>query len=376
MGMRGVVALANSILLLIFQWINWLGARVGVMEMWASGRPNPDEMLRDATARKAIDSDIKDCKPYIDVLREQIRDSMAESEREIVVVIEQLDMLNSKAIEQKQHIAASVKSAGALTVNTESRIANNKETVAAIGTQLSMQIEEFKDNYVRIEGMARDVRALTPLIKVITSIAQQTSLLALNAEIEAARAGSAGRAFAIVAFEVRKLAVLSTKAAADISEKINATCMRVDEEMGKAQESLKRQASSSTLTQLLMDLSEMQVEFCRNGKLLLKVITEVDANYTETVSRMAEALGHIQFQDVMRQRMGHVQEALIEMRDHLLLLAEGPEMVGWDGLETTFKGLLESRLASYNMASQTATHLAVAGGISDGDHNGPAIELF
>jgi len=224
--------------------------------------------------------------------------------------------------------------------------------------------------------MARDVRALTPLIKVITSIAQQTSLLALNAEIEAARAGSAGRAFAIVAFEVRKLAVLSTKAAADISGKINATCMRVDEEMGKAQESLKRQASSSTLTQLLIDLSEMQAEFSRNGKLLLEVITEVDANYTETVSRMAEALGHIQFQDVMGQRMTHVQEALIDMRDHLLSLAGGQQAMGRDGLETTFKGMLESHLKSYRMASQTSTHLAVAGGIADGDNNRPAIELF
>jgi len=72
----------------------------------------------------------------------------------------------------------------------------------------------------------------------------------------------------------------------------------------------------------------------------------------------------------------HVQEALIEMRDHLLMLAERPEMVEGDGLETTFNSLLESRLASYNMASQTVTHLSVAGGTALSDHNHLAIELF
>jgi len=218
---------------------------------------------------------------------------------------------------------------------------------------------------------------LTPLIKVITTIAQQTSLLALNAEIEAAHAGSAGRGFAVVALEVRKLAVLSTQAAADIAAKINATCKRVDEEMSSAQASLEQHEASSAMSHLATDLGEMQLEFCKNSQLLLEVITEVDANYAESVTRLAEALGHIQFQDVMRQRMEHVQGALVEMRDHLLQLAERPDRPGWDGLfDTTFKTLLESHLNSYKMASQTVTHLAVAGGSSESDHSRPAIELF
>jgi hypothetical protein len=75
--------------------------------------------------------------------------------------------------------------------------------------------------------------------------------------------------------------------------------------------------------------------------------------------------------------MEHVQEALMEMRDHLLRLAGRPDRPGWDGLfETTFKGLLESHLGSYRMASQTATHLAVTGGKSDNGVGVSAIELF
>jgi methyl-accepting chemotaxis protein len=243
--------------------------------------------------------------------------------------------------------------------------------------QLETQTEEFRNNFGRIEGLAGDVRALTPLIKVITSIAQQTSLLALNAEIEAARAGSAGRGFSVVAFEVRKLAVLSTKAAADIAGKINATCKRVDEEMTDALASLEQHEASTAMSHLVTDLSEMQREFCKNGELLLDVITEVDANYEQSVNRLTQALGHIQFQDVMRQRMEHVQEALVEMREHMQTMAERAVDFVWDGnFDPTFKQILAAHLDRYRMASQTLTHHAVAGGASDQDHSRPAIELF
>jgi methyl-accepting chemotaxis protein len=371
------LAVLNFIPLLIVEWVNWVAASRTVSDMWAFGQLNFDEISRELAARKAVEADIKDSKPYIDVMHEQIGDSLSESEREVIVVIEQIDTLHAKAGKQREQIARSIKSAGELTESTQIRIENNKEIIASVEIQLKTQTEDLKNNFERIQGLAGDVCALTPLIKVITSIAQQTSLLALNAEIEAARAGSAGRGFAVVAYEVRKLAVLSNQAAADIAAKINATCKRVDEEMSLARASLEQHTANSAMSRLGADLGKMQSEFCKNSKLLLEVITEVDANYAESVTRLTEALGHIQFQDVMRQRMEHVQIALLEMRDHLLRLAERPDRPGWDGLfDTTFKALLESHLESYKMASQTVTHLAIAGGSSDSDHSGPAIELF
>jgi methyl-accepting chemotaxis protein len=336
-----------------------------------------EELSRIVETHKAIATDIENSKPYIDVMHQQLGDSLSESEREVVAVIEQIDALIMRTGKQREHIARSVNSAGELTKNTETRIESNREIIGAIEIQLEAQSEGLKNSFERIQGLASDVCALTPLIKVITSIAQQTSLLALNAEIEAARAGSSGRGFAVVAYEVRKLAVLSNQAATDIAAKINATCNRVDCEMADARASLEHQTTSSAMSHLITDLGEMQSEFCKNSQLLLEVITEVDASYAESTSRLSEALGHIQFQDVMRQRMEHVQAALVEMRDHLLRLAERPDRPGCDGLfDTTFKTLLESHLNSYKMASQTITHFAVLGGNSDGDHSRPAIELF
>jgi methyl-accepting chemotaxis protein len=111
--------------------------------------------------------------------------------------------------------------------------------------------------------------------------------------------------------------------------------------------------------------------------LLLDVISEVDLSYEESIRRLSEALGHIQFQDVMRQRMEHVQEALVEMREHLLQLAGEAGDPDWDGqLEQTFKSLLTAHLGQYRMASQTETHLALSGGAASTAKARPSIELF
>jgi methyl-accepting chemotaxis protein len=380
-GLQGKVATLILVFLviplLIVEWGNWVLARRGIAHLGAVGEMSKASLAAVLIRRRAMGEEIGNSQPYIDVMHDQIGDSLAESEREVVKVIEQIGALNQKANAQREHIAQSIKSGRELTESTHLRVENNKQVIAAIDMQLEAQTEEFRSNFGRIQGLANEVGALTPLIKVITSIAQQTNLLALNAEIEAARAGSAGRGFSVVAFEVRKLAVLSTKAATDIAAKINATCKKVDEEMAEAHVSLKQYEASNAMGQLVAELGQMQMEFARNGQLLLEVITEVDANYAESVERLTQALGHIQFQDVMRQRMQHVQEALKEMRDHMQYMSERAFDSLWNGeFDHHFREMLEAHKDQYRMASQTVTHLNVAAGENKQDHSRPAIELF
>lgn len=359
------------------QWYEWGQARKGIAELGIIGTLSKAELASVNMRREAIRDELQNSAPYIDVMHHQIGDSLVESEREVVKVIEQIGILNEKANRQREHIAQSIQSGKALAESTNLRVESNRQIIAAIDMQLETQIDEFRSNFERIHGLAEEIGALTPLIKVITSIAQQTNLLALNAEIEAARAGSAGRGFSVVAFEVRKLAVLSTKAAADISTKIHATCKKVDDEMADARATLEQHEASGAMSQLVADLGEMQSEFANNSRTLLEVITDVDANYEESVNRLTQALGHIQFQDVMRQRMEHVQDALVEMRDHLQQLSGNFADFSWQGeLEHNFKEILEAHKDKYRMASQTVTHLNVAGGEDNQDHSRPAIELF
>jgi len=363
--------------LLFVEGTNWRAARGAIADMWAFGELRFDQISRMLDGRRAVKADVEDSKLYIEVLHRQIGDSLAESESQVVAAIEQIGQLIGQSSEQKEHIARSVASSRNLAEATRTRVNTNKELIAAIQMQLEMQVSETRDNFERIRNMSNGMSALTPLIKVISSIAQQTNLLALNAEIEAARAGNAGRGFSVVAMEVRKLAVLSTKAAAEIGDKINATSRNVEVELKDAQTALNQKEANSAMNHLVSDLEAMQQEFAGNGDLLLDVICGVESSYQKTVERLSEAMGHIQFQDVMRQRMGHVQEALLEMGEHLLELNEKPESPGWDGrLERTFKSILDSHLDQYKMASQSVTHLALSGGAANADTGRPSIELF
>ena len=65
------------------------------------------------------------------------------------------------------------------------------------------------------------------------------------------------------------------------------------------------------------------------------------------------------------------------MSSHMQYMSEKAYDFVWEGMfNTTFSELLEAQKSRYRMASQTETHLAVAGGTSKSDTGGPAIELF
>jgi methyl-accepting chemotaxis protein len=373
----GTILLLNVLPLLIVEWVNWVHARRGIADLGIVGSFSKAQLAVVKQRRISVGEELKDSRPYIDVMHDQIGDSLAESERAVVEVIEQIGTLSTKANQQREHIARSIQSGKELTESTRMRVENNRQIIGAIEMQLEEQDNEFRSNFERIQGLAGGIGELTPMIKVITTIAQKTNLLALNAEIEAAHAGAAGSGFAVVAGEVRKLAELSTQAASDISAKIRATCKNVEEELTQARSTLEEHEASDVMKTLVTDLEHMQRDFNRNGELLLDVITEVDANYAESVDRLTHALGHIQFQDVMRQRMEHVQVALNEMRDHMQNMSEIVFDFSWNGeFDHHFREMLEAHKSRYRMASQTVTHLNVAGGGATAAHERPAIELF
>jgi methyl-accepting chemotaxis protein/CHASE3 domain sensor protein len=116
---------------------------------------------------------------------------------------------------------------------------NNMQSVASATEELSVSVDEIgrrvressqiaqaavlqaQQTDGRISKLSRAAQEIGDVVKLITAIAEQTNLLALNATIEAARAGEAGRGFAVVASEVKSLASQTAKATDEISSHIS-----------------------------------------------------------------------------------------------------------------------------------------------------------
>jgi len=134
---------------------------------------------------------------------------------------------NSQVANAIEEIAASIMEATKST-GSAAHMAHEASDFSQKGSQLAEDASRGMENIVvstemsakNIESLSEKATAIGEIIKVIDDIADQTNLLALNAAIEAARAGEQGRGFAVVADEVRKLADRTTKATREVAETI------------------------------------------------------------------------------------------------------------------------------------------------------------
>ena len=137
----------------------------------------------------------------------------------------------TKTADVTQELSGSVAAASEQASANVQSVASATEEMSSTVNEISRQVQESSKiageavnqaqrTDARINELSQAAGRIGDVVKLITAIAEQTNLLALNATIEAARAGEAGRGFAVVASEVKALAAQTAKATEEISTQI------------------------------------------------------------------------------------------------------------------------------------------------------------
>lgn len=173
------------------------------------------------------------------------------------------------------------------------------ETVHAI----SLMVANVEDASQEVQGLAVMATDISKVLDVIRAIAEQTNLLALNAAIEAARAGEAGRGFAVVADEVRALAHRTQQSTSEIEQMISS----IQKGTGSAVSAM---AHTNTQAQKTLDTAQGA------GSALVEITESID-NITERNVLIATA------SEEQAQVAREVDRSLVSIRDLSNQAAEG-----------------------------------------------------
>jgi len=250
------------------------------------------------------------------------------------------------------------------------------ETENLLGYFVEQVLNTSKDSMYlmhRLDDMTVKVSSIFALLDDVKDIASQTNLLALNAAIEAARAGEAGRGFAVVADEVRKLSRKSD----DFSDEISRLTTEVKHTLSEATEVVNKVVSADmnvalSSKQQVSEMSDSMADLDQHTNHIIAQTQEASQQINVMVN---QAVTSLQFEDMCTQLLAHITRrinavsGLSELVDGLHEARMNPSLL--DNYRDSLTKLEES-LISLKPKIASVQHQAVSQqDLDDGD-----IELF